>query len=257
MIAAQHLDVHFQALLEQAQRVLVIARLHVALSEQRQDLRMVTLRLLVLLEKGAVELQSSCQVVQGLLVVLVIEIRLAELRVRLHEDEEFLAVDVNQYLANRQLFNSYLYLSIKVLAHEKLVQLLVLLNQVTAYPQVHLLVVHLAAASARTAYLAIHAGRTAHVFILSVDGAVHDARVLVRQVIHVHLFLVVSTVVHAVGVHLVKSVLVLRRILIALIILDIGHFLEPVHCISLPLEHVNAVWRIKLILRHCFLYFLN
>ena len=112
MIAAQYLNIHFQALLEQAQCVLVIARLHVTLSKKRQDLRMVTLRLLMLLEQGAIEFQGRCQVVECLLVVLVVEISLAELCVRLHEDEEFLAVDVNQYLTNRQLFNSYFYLSI-------------------------------------------------------------------------------------------------------------------------------------------------
>lgn len=48
---------------------------------------MVALRLLVLLEERAVQLQSSSEMVKGLLIVLVVEVGLAELSVRLNQDK--------------------------------------------------------------------------------------------------------------------------------------------------------------------------
>lgn len=48
---------------------------------------MVALRLLVLLEERAVQLQSSSEMVKGLLIVLVVEVGLAKLSVRLNQDK--------------------------------------------------------------------------------------------------------------------------------------------------------------------------
>lgn len=48
---------------------------------------MVALRLLVLLEERAVQLQSSSEMVKSLLIVLVVEVGLAELSVRLNQDK--------------------------------------------------------------------------------------------------------------------------------------------------------------------------
>jgi hypothetical protein len=50
VIAAQNFDVHFQTLFKQAESVLVVTSLHVAFSEKSENLRMVTLGLLMLLE---------------------------------------------------------------------------------------------------------------------------------------------------------------------------------------------------------------
>lgn len=48
---------------------------------------MVALRLLVLLEERPVQLQSSSEMVKSLLIVLVVEVGLAELSVRLNQDK--------------------------------------------------------------------------------------------------------------------------------------------------------------------------
>ena len=66
--------------------------------------------------------------VQSLLVVFVIKVGLAELGICSDENEEVLAVDVDEDLANGQLLDANLDLAIKILTHAHFIQLLVLLN---------------------------------------------------------------------------------------------------------------------------------
>lgn len=54
-------------------------------------------------------------------VVFVVKVGLTELGVGPNEDEEVLAVNIYKDLANCQLLNSYLYLTVKVLAHAELI----------------------------------------------------------------------------------------------------------------------------------------
>lgn len=88
---------------------------------------MVLLRLIMLLEEGAVELERRRQVVEGLLIVLVVQIRLSELGVGSHEDEQVLAMDVDKNLADSELLHADLDLAIEVLREEEFVELLVFL----------------------------------------------------------------------------------------------------------------------------------
>lgn len=72
-------------------------------------------RFLVFLEQRAIELQSSCQMVQGLLVVSVVEIGFSELSVCFHEDEEVFSMNVYQDFTHCQLLHSHLNLAVEVL----------------------------------------------------------------------------------------------------------------------------------------------
>ena len=82
---------------------------------------MIPLGLLVLLEEGAIKLQGSGQMVEGLLVIFVVKIGFAELSISLDQDEEFFPVNIYKNFANSKLFNSHLYLPVKILAHEKFI----------------------------------------------------------------------------------------------------------------------------------------
>lgn len=128
MVSTENLHVHLQTFLQKTQGVLVVSGLHVALAQERKNLRVVLLGLFVLLEQRAIELQSGGQVVESLLVVLVIQVCFTELSVCPHEYEEIFTMNVDQDLTNRKLFNPHLYLTVKVLAHTELIQFLVFLN---------------------------------------------------------------------------------------------------------------------------------
>lgn len=82
----------------------------------------------MLLEQGAIELQGSREVVKCLLIVFVIKVGLTELSICSDEDEEVLAVNVDEDLANCQLLDPNLDLSIKILTHEEFIKLLVFIN---------------------------------------------------------------------------------------------------------------------------------
>ena len=128
VISTEDLHVHLQALLEKAQRVFVISCLHIAFPQERQNLGVILFSLFMLLEQGAIELQGSCQMIQCLFIVFIIKVSLTELGIRSDEDEEVLAVNVYEDLANGQLLNPNLDLSIKVLTHEEFIKLLILFN---------------------------------------------------------------------------------------------------------------------------------
>ena len=66
--------------------------------------------------------------VQGLLVVLIVQVGLAKLSVGLYQNEKLFSVDINENFAYSQLLNPHLDLPIQILAHEKLIQLLVFFN---------------------------------------------------------------------------------------------------------------------------------
>ena len=59
------------------------------------------LGLFVLLEQRPIQLESRCQMVQGLLIVLIVQVCLSQLGVSSYQDEEVLAMDVDQDLAHR------------------------------------------------------------------------------------------------------------------------------------------------------------
>jgi hypothetical protein len=63
-----------------------------------------------------------------LFVVLIVEVGFTQLRVGFDQDEQVLAVDIDQDLANGQLLNPDLHLTIQILTDEELVQLVVLLD---------------------------------------------------------------------------------------------------------------------------------
>ena len=84
--------------------------------------------LLMLLEERPVQLESSRQMVQRLLVVLIVEVGLSKLGVRPHQDEKILSVDIDQDLADGELLDPYLDLAIKILSHENLIKLFVFFN---------------------------------------------------------------------------------------------------------------------------------
>lgn len=59
--------------------------------------------------------------VQSLLVVFIVKIGFAKLCISLHQNEKFLSVDIDEDLADCELLDSYFYLTVQVLTHEKFI----------------------------------------------------------------------------------------------------------------------------------------
>ena len=76
---------------------------------------MILFCLFVFLKQRPVKLKSSSQMVKSLLVVSIVKIGFAKLSVSFNKDKKVFSVDVYKDFAHCQLFNSYLYLTIKVL----------------------------------------------------------------------------------------------------------------------------------------------
>ena len=95
LVLAEQALRHLVRLHQELQRVLVVPKLEVALAEEREDVDVVLLRVLVLVEEFAVLLEGNREVVDGLLRALVVEVGLAEVEVGL--DEVALVHAVREY----------------------------------------------------------------------------------------------------------------------------------------------------------------
>ena len=82
---------------------------------------MVLLGHLDLGEQVAVQLERRSQMIQRLLKVPVLEIRLTQLGVGRHQDEQILLMDVHEQLAERELLDAHLDDPVGVLTHGKLI----------------------------------------------------------------------------------------------------------------------------------------
>ena len=75
--------------------------------------------------------------IEGLLIVPVVQISFSKLGVGLNQNKKVFSMNIDQYFANSKLFNSYLDLSIKILAQKEFIKFLVLLNEISADSHVH------------------------------------------------------------------------------------------------------------------------
>lgn len=128
VLVAHYLFVHFVRFLKQGQSVFVVTCLHVAISEQSQNVGMVLLSGFNLCEEGTVQLEGGCQVIESLLEVRGAKVSLTELGVGCHQEEEVFAMHVDKQLAEGQLLDSDLDCALGVLARCVLVKLSIALN---------------------------------------------------------------------------------------------------------------------------------